>query len=951
MANKKVYDLAKEFGVASKEFAQMLLEVVDIPVKNHMSVITEQQEKYFRNNFTVSDGKIIAKSASGAASEEHKEKSEPTEKAPAKPNKEKSASQTSAAKRAPKKEEAPKPAEPAAEIVTPVESAPAEPTDEAKPAESEAPAVPETGTNRPPRNFSKIFQGEVGEIRPPEPQQRDNRPRGDNRNSSRSGAQGGYNRDRNAGSGGAKGNTGGYNRDRNSGSTGYNRSGSGNTGSSRPGGGYQQRRDSGSNPQQRSGSTGGYNRDRGNFQGSGTYDKDRVQSNTGDKRYTPARKPAGTTQSDGVAKPKIDKNKKESKQKNEQRSKARESFFNDEKPTTRGIDNTKKIKGNKGEYKKKKLAVREERLTGGIDEVVVIPESIMISELAEKILIRPTEIIKILMGYGMMLSITQSIDFETASIVCEELGIEIRLEEDEDIFENILNTHYADEEQLKTRPPIITVMGHVDHGKTSLLDAIRNTNVIAGEAGGITQHIGAYTISLRGQAITFIDTPGHEAFTAMRSRGASVTDIAVLVVAADDGIMPQTVEAINHAKAAEVPIVVAINKIDKVGANIDRVKQGLTEYGLVSEDWGGDTICVPVSAKTGEGLTDLLDSILLVAEVEDLKANFDLHAIGTIIEARIDKQRGVTATLLIKSGKLHDGDIIVAGMIYGRVRAMSDDKGKRIIEAGPSRAVEIIGLDEVPEAGEKFFVSETEKDAKKITDSRRDRARLVANKAAAPVSLDDIFEQISQGELKEIQLIVKTDVSGSFEAIKQSLEKLTDTENGIAVKVIHGGAGAVSESDVTLAAASNALIIAFNVRPDAKAKEAAIREGVEIRSYNVIYNILEEVEAAMKGMLAPEFKEVVTGTVEVRQLFKIPSAGTVAGGYVTGGTVSRKDRVRVIRNGIVIYDGEISSLRRFKDDVREVATGYECGISIEKYNDIKEGDILEFYHMEEIPRD
>ena len=901
MANKKVYDLAKEYNVASKDFVKMLQDA-DIPVKNHMSSVTEQQEKYFKNNYVVVDGRSMtkdeaekykAKTEAKAEKPSQEKTSQPKENAPMK---EKAKDENNQSQRQPKKESRPR----------------------------DNQERSRDNTNREPRNN----QNRDGQR---DSQRREYQPR-DNQN--RDGQKREYQPRDNQGRDGQKREyqpRDNQNRDRNN----QNRDGQ-RQGQSRDGG---QRRDN----------QGGYNRNQG-----GAYDKDRdkvydrTKPTAQNRSQAPKRNTAGVAQ-EGLEKQKIDKSKKESKQKNEQKSRAKENFYSDDMPS-RSIDNAKKTKGNKGEYKKKKIAEKEEKMFRGVDGPVTLPESMSVSELAEKVMLKPTDIIRTLMGYGMMVSMNQVIDFETMQIICEELGIEARMEQEEDIIENILAKHYADEDKLMTRPPIITVMGHVDHGKTSLLDAIRNTNVIKGEAGGITQHIGAYTIELNGEAITFIDTPGHEAFTAMRSRGASVTDIAVLVVAADDGIMPQTVEAINHAKAAEVPIIVAINKIDKTEANIDKVKQGLTEYGLVSEDWGGDTICVPISAKKGIGIEELLDMILLVAEVEDLKANFELPAVGTIIESRIDKQRGVTATLLVKSGVMKDGDIVVTGTVYGKIRVMTDDKGNKLTEAGPSRAVEILGLDAVPDAGSKFYIAESEKEAKRITDQRKDRQRALAAKSTAPVSLDDLFEQISQGQLKEIQLIVKTDVHGSFEAIKQSLEKLSDNGDNIAVRVIHGGAGAVTESDVTLAAASNALIIAFNVRPDAKARDAAAREGIEIRTYNVIYSILEEVEAAMKGMLEPEYKEVVTGSVEVRQLFKVPNVGTVAGGYVTGGTVSRKENVRVIRNGIVIFDGVIASLRRFKDDVREVAAGYECGIGIERYNDIKEGDVLEFYKMEEIPR-
>ncbi len=937
MANKKVYDLAKEFGMASKDFVKILQDA-DIPVKNHMSSVTEQQEKYFRNNYVVMDGKAMTKEEA----ENYKAKAEKAQK----PSQEKTAAPRENTPMKDKKEENTKsPSQPKKEGRTGDNQQRSRDNNKDTSRErSERPERSERNGDRQPREGqgrdSRNSQGRDGqrrEYQPRDGQSRDRQPREggsrDNRNSQNRDGQrreyqprDGQGRERQPREGGSR----------------DNRNSQGRDGQRRE---YQPRDGQGRdnrNNQSRNSQGGNYDKDRDKVY-------DRTKPTAQNRNQAPKKTAGGGTAQEGLEKQKIDKSKKESKQKNEQKSRAKENFYSDDMPS-RNIDNAKKVKGNKGEYKKKKAAEKEEKMFRGVEGPVTLPESMSVSELAEKVMLKPTDIIRTLMGYGMMVTMNQVIDFETMQIICEELGIEARMEQEEDIIENILAKHYADEDKLMTRPPIITVMGHVDHGKTSLLDAIRNTNVIKGEAGGITQHIGAYTIELDGQAITFIDTPGHEAFTAMRSRGASVTDIAVLVVAADDGIMPQTVEAINHAKAAEVPIIVAINKIDKTEANIDKVKQGLTEYGLVSEDWGGDTICVPISAKKNIGIEELLDMILLVAEVEDLKANFELPAVGTIIESRIDKQRGVTATLLVKSGMMKDGDIVVTGTVYGKIRVMTDDKGNKLSEAGPSRAVEILGLDAVPDAGSKFYVAESEKEAKRITDQRKDRQRALAAKSTGPVSLDDLFDQISQGQLKEIQLIVKTDVHGSFEAIKQSLEKLSDNGDNIAVRVIHGGAGAVTESDVTLAAASNALIIAFNVRPDAKARDAAAKEGIEIRTYNVIYNILEEVEAAMKGMLEPEFREVVTGSVEVRQLFKVPNVGTVAGGYVTGGTVSRKENVRVIRNGIVIYEGVIASLRRFKDDVREVAAGYECGIGIEKYNDIKEGDVLEFYKMEEIPR-
>lgn len=609
------------------------------------------------------------------------------------------------------------------------------------------------------------------------------------------------------------------------------------------------------------------------------------------------------------------------------------------------IDNSKKEKKSRNVYKKKRTEDGQEV------EVFVIPTSVTVGDLAAKINMPSTEIIRKLISLGVMASINQEIDFETAEIVASELGIKIELEDiEEEVAELIGDADDEDEgdENLEKRAPVITVMGHVDHGKTSLLDAIRKTNVMSGEAGGITQHIGAYTVKINGEAITFIDTPGHEAFTAMRQRGASITDIAVLVVAADDGVMPQTVEAINHAKAAKVPIIVAINKIDKPGADPQKVKQELTEYNLVAEEWGGDTICVPVSAKTREGVDTLLEMIIIVAEMLELKANPKRLAKGTVIEAELDKGRGTVATLLVNNGTLKIGDAIVSGVAFGKVRAMINDKGKRVKIAGPSMPVEVLGLSEVPEAGEEFYSVKDEKTARQIADKRRSFIKDQRVKRSAPLSLDDLYNQIKEGAVQDINIIIKGDVQGSVEAMKQSLEKLTNEE--VRVNIIHSGVGAISESDVMLAAASGGLIIGFNVRPGNNVASMADREKVDIRLYRVIYNAIEEVEKAMKGMLAPEYKEVVLGTAEVRQTFNVPNLGTIAGCYVLNGKINRNNEVRIIRDGIVVYEGKITSLKRFKDDVREVAQNYECGIGVEKYNDLKEGDQIEAFTMEEIPR-
>jgi translation initiation factor IF-2 len=541
------------------------------------------------------------------------------------------------------------------------------------------------------------------------------------------------------------------------------------------------------------------------------------------------------------------------------------------------------------------------------------------------------------------------LDFETAYLIASEFNVELERKSVKSFEEQLEEFDVEDsEEELVSRPPVVTVMGHVDHGKTSLLDAIRNAHVTEQEAGGITQHIGAYTVTIRDKAITFIDTPGHEAFTSMRARGAQVTDIAILVVAADDGIMPQTIEAINHAKAADVPIIVAINKIDKPHANPERVKQELTEHGLVVEEWGGDTIAVPVSALKKEGISDLLEMILLVAEMLDLKANPNRLAKGTIIEAQLDKGRGPVATILVQNGTLRVGDSIVAGTAYGRVRAMMDDKGRRIKEAPPSTPVEVLGLNDVPAAGDIMYAVEDDKLAKQVSEERKEKEKAKQLKTTSRASLDELFSQLKEGEIKDLNLIIKADVQGSVEAVRQALEKLSNDQ--VRVKCIHGGVGGISESDVMLASASNAIIIGFNVRPSSNAIELAEREQIDIRTYRVIYNAIEDIEAAMKGLLAPEFKEVVIGHASVRAVFKISGVGAVAGSYVTDGKITRNANVRIIRDGIVVYEGKIDSLKRFKDDVREVASNYECGIGLENFNDIKEGDVIEAYVMEEIKK-
>ena len=577
---------------------------------------------------------------------------------------------------------------------------------------------------------------------------------------------------------------------------------------------------------------------------------------------------------------------------------------------------------------------------------VKIPDEISVGELASRMKKTGAEVVKCLMKNGVMASLSQLIDFDTTSFVAEELGCKVEKEVVVTIEEKLIDDHQDTEDELQPRAPVVVVMGHVDHGKTSLLDYIRNASVASGEAGGITQHIGAYQVQINGKPITFLDTPGHEAFTSMRARGAMITDIAILVVAAEDGIKPQTVESINHAKAAEIPVIVAINKMDKPDANPERVKQQLTEYGLLAEDWGGDTIVCPISAKTGMGIDNLLEMVALTAEVSELKANPNRAASGAVVEARLDKGRGPVATLLVQNGTLKQGDIIIAGTAVGRVRQMVNDKGAKLTSAGPSVPVEITGLGEVPEAGAHFNAVADERLARELVEQRKEEEKRKANAPISKVSLEDLFSQIQAGEMKTLNIIVKADVMGSVEAVKASLEKISNEE--VRVRVIHGAVGAISESDVMLASTSNAIIVGFNVRPDAVARESAARSHVDMRMYRVIYDAIDEIEAAMKGMLAPKFREAVIGHAEVRQTYKVSSVGTVAGCYVTDGKIQRACDVRIVRDGIVVHEGHLASLQRFKDAVKEVASGYECGLSFEKYNDIKLGDVVEAYVMEQI---
>jgi translation initiation factor IF-2 len=619
------------------------------------------------------------------------------------------------------------------------------------------------------------------------------------------------------------------------------------------------------------------------------------------------------------------------------------------KPKNNNNNNNKNRNNNrKGKQNAAPVAPPAPKKEKELPEKITFSESLTVAELAKKLHREPSEIIKKLFLLGVMATINQELDKDAIELICTDYGVEV--EEEIKIDTTDLEVYFADDEnaELIERPSVVTIMGHVDHGKTTLLDSIRNTKVTAGEAGGITQHIGAYQIEENGKKITFLDTPGHAAFTTMRARGAKITDITILVVAADDGVMPQTIEAINHAKAAEVPIIVAVNKMDKPTANPDRVMQELTEHGLVPEAWGGETIFVPLSALTGEGIDSLLEMILLVSEVEEYKANPNRNAVGTVIEAELDKGKGSVATLLVQNGTLRVGDPIVVGNTFGRVRAMVNDLGRRVKSAGPSTPVEITGLNEVPQAGDRFVVFNDEKTARQVGEARSTQAIQAQRSEKTRISLDNLFEHMKQGEMKDINIVLKADVQGSAEALAAALYKIE--VEGVNVKIIHTGVGAINESDITLAAASNAIVIGFNVRPDVNAKRAADAEEVDVRLHRIIYKVIEEIEAAMKGMLDPEFQEKIIGQAEIRQTFKVSKIGTIAGSYVTDGKITRDSGIRLIRDGVVIFEGEIDALKRFKDDAKEVAQGYECGITIKNFNDVKEGDIIEAYVMEEIER-
>ena len=777
-------------------------------------------------------------------------------------------------------------------------------------------------------------------------------------NGSRDGQNRGYNRDGQNRNGGRDGQNRSFNRDGNGQNRSFNRDGNGqNRSFNRDGNGQNRSFNRDGNGQNRSfnrdgnGQNRSFNRD-GNGQNRNGSRDNRGQGGRNGGRDGKFNLDSAINKEVVMTKDTTRENRRNYKDNKDRDNRRDDRDFEGRNTSRNGKNNNKNNNNNNNRNTMRKKPVNAQPKPEPVVEKVTsieLPETVTIKELADKMKIPAAQIIKKLFLEGKMLNVNSDITYDEAEEIALEYDILCEHEVVVDVIEEMLKEEEENEEDLQPRPPVVCVMGHVDHGKTSILDAIRKTSVTSGEAGGITQHIGAYVVEVSGQKITFLDTPGHEAFTAMRLRGAQSTDIAILVVAADDGVMPQTIEAINHAKAAEIDIIVAINKIDKPSANIDRVKQELTEYGLIAEDWGGTTIMVPVSAHTGEGLQDLLDMILLDAEVKELKANPNRKGRGLILEAQLDKGRGPVATVLVQKGTLNVGDNVTVGTAFGKIRAMIDDKGRRVKKAGPSTPVEILGLNEVPQAGEVFIATDTEKEARTMAETfiATKREKMLAD-TKSKLSLDGLFDQIQAGQIKDLNIIVKADVQGSVEAVKQSLAKLSNDE--VAVKVIHGGVGAINESDVTLASASNAIIIGFNVRPDNQAKIIAEQEKVDLRLYRVIYNAIEDIEAAMKGMLEPTFEEKIIGHAEVRQTYKVSGVGTIIGGYVQDGKIVRNCKVRLLRDNVVIHEGELASLKRFKDDVKEVNSGYECGMSFEKYNDIKEGDQIEAFVMEEVPR-
>ena len=809
----------------------------------------------------------------------------------------------------------------------------------AKPAQKQESKPAQDNRNAAPRRSSNAGQGSIDSRGNYSSASRDSRDgNSQNRNGGRDGQNRSFNRDGN-------GQNRSFNRDGNGQNRSFNRDGNGqNRSFNRDGNGQNRSFNRDGNGQNRS-----FNRDGNNQNRNGSRDN-RGQGGRNGGRDGKFNLDSAINKEVVMTKDTTRENRRNYKDNKDRDNRRDDRDFEGRNTSRNGKNNNKNNNNNRNTVRKKPVNIQPkpepvvEKVTS-----IELPETVTIKELADKMKIPAAQIIKKLFLEGKMYNVNSDITYDEAEEIALEYDILCEHEVVVDVIEEMLKEEDENEADLEPRPPVVCVMGHVDHGKTSILDAIRKTSVTSGEAGGITQHIGAYVVEVSGQKITFLDTPGHEAFTAMRLRGAQSTDIAILVVAADDGVMPQTIEAINHAKAAEIDIIVAINKIDKPSANIDRVKQELTEYGLIAEDWGGTTIMVPVSAHTGEGLQDLLDMILLDAEVKELKANPNRKGRGLILEAQLDKGRGPVATVLVQKGTLNVGDNVTVGTAFGKIRAMIDDKGRRVKKAGPSTPVEILGLNEVPQAGEVFIATETEKEARAMAETfiATKREKMLAD-TKSKLSLDGLFDQIQAGQIKDLNIIVKADVQGSVEAVKQSLAKLSNDE--VAVKVIHGGVGAINESDVTLASASNAIIIGFNVRPDNQAKVVAEQEKVDLRLYRVIYNAIEDIEAAMKGMLEPTFEEKIIGHAEVRQTYKVSGVGTIIGGYVQDGKIVRNCKVRLLRDNVVIHEGELASLKRFKDDVKEVNSGYECGMSFEKYNDIKEGDQIEAFVMEEVPR-
>ena len=923
MPKKRIYELSKELNLKNSDIVEFL-QSKNVDVKSHSSSIDDDAVDMVKKHF--GKGTTVQKT------EAPKEIKEQPVKAEAAPKQENNTAQ-------PAKSEQPKQPEQKKPHITAVFN----------PHNSERRDIRDNRDSR--RQDNNGFRRDGNGSRP-DGNNRDNN--GFRRDGNRD--NNGFRRDGNGSRpDGNNRDNNGFRRDGNRDNNGFRRDGNGSRpdGNNRDNNGFRRDGNRDNNGFRRDGNGNG-NRPNGNRDG---FNKDGFNKDGGINDRGDSRRPGGNGNFRGGSRENFNKDTdakggmgdaREVREAKEQRSRERENRLNDRnkydreerKENTKGLEKT--VKNNKP------ATVKQQEEEDTI-KTLILPDVLTIKELAEKMKLQPAAVVKTLFLKGTVVTVNQEIDFATAEEIALEFNCICEHEVKVDVIAELLKEEEEDPATLVPRPPVVCVMGHVDHGKTSLLDAIRSTNVTSREAGGITQHIGAYTVEINGQRITFLDTPGHEAFTAMRMRGAQSTDIAILVVAADDGVMPQTVEAINHAKAANIDIIVAVNKIDKPNANVEKVKQELVEYGLVAEDWGGDTIFVPVSAHTKEGIDNLLEMVLLTAEMRELKANPDRRARGLVIEAQLDKGRGPVATLLVQKGTLHVGDAVAAGSCFGKIRAMIDDKGRKIKEAGPATPVEVLGLNDVPSAGEIFVSPASEKEARAFADTfiREGRVKLLDD-TKSKLSLDDLFSQIKAGNVKELGLIIKADVQGSVEAVKQSMLKLSNEE--VVIKIVHAGVGAINESDVTLASASNAIIIGFNVRPDNMAREIADREKVDVRLYRVIYQAIEDVEAAMKGMLDPIYEEKVIGHAEVRQTYKASGVGTIAGSYILDGMITKASKVRVTRDGEQIYDGPLASLKRFKDDAKEVKAGYECGIVLEKFNDIKELDQIEAYIMVEVPR-